>query len=758
MLCVLGAAVWLCAAGDVFWRLDFGLYDAALPTGPAPDDVMIVAIDDASIAELGHWPWRRALHAALLDKLNALGARAVALDLLLSEADTGAPQEDAALAAAMTRGAPVVLPLFVEMVPGHAPRLRPPIPVFATAAAGVGHANLELDRDGSVRSVFLQEGIGSPQWPHFAVALLEAAPGAAPVVLRGARHPDLAGAGPETWVRDHRIGIPYLGPPGHVSRVSYVDVLRGAVPAEAIRGKIVLVGATAHGIGDAYPTPRSGQSVAMSGIEITANVLQTVRAGTDIEPVPRPVAAALSLLPLVLGAVLLLVLAPWQSLVGMVVLGVGTLGASVLALQAGHAWWPPSSALAGLLVMYPVWSWRRLAVTQRFLEQEFAALAKERFPLLGGPLESVGALSSADFLERRIELLRRATQRLRGVRRLFSDTLSGLPDATVLLDEAGRIVLANQAAAQLFGVGDAGELENLDIDALLLARVQSAESSFDSLSTGAPITVEATLSPTNVRVLIRAVPFRGIPGERVGTILALADITALRAAQAEREDVLRFLSHDMKSPASSLLGLAQLQRDPDRALAPAELSGRLELLAQRLLTLVDGFVALVRAEAADPGAFEDFDLGDAIKDADDEVWASAHARGSAITTRVPEEATLVHGDRQLLARAFVNLLSNGLKFSDAGSDIEMTLECVAGEAVVEIADHGRGIAPLVVPSLFRRFSRGPSQGATDPGGAGLGLAFVRVVAEKHRGRVWVAAREGYGAVLRFALPIAAAPD
>ena len=67
-------AVSLSCQYGVFWRADLAVYDAALPTAPAPQDIVIVAIDDHSVAQLGRWPWRRALHAALLDRLRALGA------------------------------------------------------------------------------------------------------------------------------------------------------------------------------------------------------------------------------------------------------------------------------------------------------------------------------------------------------------------------------------------------------------------------------------------------------------------------------------------------------------------------------------------------------------------------------------------------------------------------------------------------------------------------------------------------------------
>ena len=545
--------------------------------------------------------------------------------------------------------------------------------------------------------------------------------------------------------------IPFLGAPGSFPQVSYVGVLKGTVEDAAIRGKLVLVGATAQGIGDAYTTPRSGEGRPMAGVEITANVLQALRNGSEIKPLGTARSAMLAVIPVLLAALCLLFFAPWQSLLAVIGIGLGTVGGSVLALRYFGWWWPPTASLAAIFVIYPVWSWRRLAVTQAFLEGEFKLLANERFPLLRALPAPQAASAPVDFVEHRIDLLRQATERLRSVRELFSDTISNLPDATILVDEEGRIVLANRAAASLFGALNPWDLENATVDSQLHARVQTDDSRFAALAAHAPCTVEAALVASDRHVLIRAVPFLN-PGGRIGTILALADITELRAAQAERDDVLRFLSHDMKSPASSLLGLAQLQRDPNRALPPRELSARLELLAQRLLTLVDGFVALARAGSTDPRAFDAFDVCDAIRDAYDEVWASARARNIAISTALSEEPIMVHGDRQLLARAVVNLLSNALKFSAPGTGIELTCRQSGQEVIIKVADHGPGIAPDSASQLFRRFSRGLHRGESDPGGAGLGLAFVRVVAEKHRGRTWVESSAGYGAVFYLSLP------
>jgi signal transduction histidine kinase len=197
-----------------------------------------------------------------------------------------------------------------------------------------------------------------------------------------------------------------------------------------------------------------------------------------------------------------------------------------------------------------------------------------------------------------------------------------------------------------------------------------------------------------------------------------------------------------------------MQRDPERVLPPEELSKRLDLLAQRMLTLVDSFVALARAESVDPGTFETFDLRDAVQDAYDEVWAAAQSRDIQITLRVQEEPCVVSGDRHLLARAVINLLSNAVKFSNNRDSIDLVCGAEHHSALIIVADQGPGIDVARQESLFRRFSRPVHRDVSDPGGAGLGLAFVRVVAEKHRGQVTVEPNLPRGASFRLRLPLA----
>lgn len=765
LVAVLAAATALAAALGLFWRADLALYDAGLPRGAAPRDVVIIAIDDRSLKALGRWPWRRAVHARLLDRLRDAEVAGVALDLVMSEADTAHPGDDAALAAALARGPPSVLPLLADF-PEHGGRARTlePTTALAHAASALGHVNLELDRDGIARRVYLREGPGAPDYPHLMLALLSVVDDAivddpqAPQPF-GVRHP--GGTQDRTaWVRDYQLLIPYLGPPGHFQHYSYVDVLEGVIPGDQLRGKLVLVGATAQGLSDEYPTPRSGASRAMPGIEICANLLQALRTRTWIRETPRALVAATAPLPLVLACLLFLWRTPRQSLFWLVGIGIGVLLACFVALRLAHWWWPPAATLASLLVIYPLWSWWRLNATQRYVEAELERFSAEH-TLFGSTRQ--GSRTSprfADTLQRRIELLRGAAERVRDSHKLMAVTVRSLPDATLITDCAGRIILANTSAAALFGATDEAELEEHVLDELLRGFDGRERHTHQQIFDSAPCVFEARFAPARKDLLVRAEPFIVGPHTRLGTLLSLADITDLRTMQREREDVIRFLSHDMKGPASSLLALAQLQRTPDKALPAPELATRFEALAQRTLGMLEGFTALAQAESVDTVAFTTVDCRDVVQDASDEVWAQLESRGMRLDSDVAAQPLQVHGDRRLLARALANLLGNAAKYAPGHSTIRLRCGAGAGGVQIMVEDQGSGVPAEYRGALFQRFSRaqhaaGHASGKA-PRGAGLGLAFVRVVAEKHHGEIRYESAPGGGARFVLQLPSASA--
>ncbi len=154
-------------------NLNYLAYDYSLQVvqRPPSSDIVIVAIDDQSLARMGRWPWSRGLHAQLIDKLTLADSRAVALDLILAEPDRADPEGDKALAQALRRNGRVVLPVIPEQtdIDGLLHEAEP-LEIFGRNAAALGHIGIELDLDGKVRRSFLKAGIGRPDRPNLAVA------------------------------------------------------------------------------------------------------------------------------------------------------------------------------------------------------------------------------------------------------------------------------------------------------------------------------------------------------------------------------------------------------------------------------------------------------------------------------------------------------------------------------------------------------------------------------------------------------------
>ncbi len=743
---VLVAATAVVARERWLWRFDLVLYDMALAlwARPAPDDVVIVAIDDLSIAEIGRWPWRRAVHATLLERLGAAGARAVVLNLILTEPDLRDPASDAALAEALRRSGRTVLPVVLEAGPGGMLSETLPVPAFAAHAAALGHISIALDGDGVARSVYLEEGLGRARWPHLSAALLQVADPARAAVLPGERNPSMAER-PGVWIRDRWLHIAFAGPPGHFRQLSYVDVLRGDVRPEALRDKLVLVGVTATGAGDAHPTPRAAEGRPMPGVEIVAHVLDGLRSESGIVTSQGWAHWTLSALAVAVLLIAFLWLTPLQSLAAAGLALVFTVATAALAARYRHVWVAPSAALAGIVLCYPLWSWRRLEATQAYLNEELTRLRAEPGVL---PEAAAAPAFTVDAVDASLQAVRAATERLRNLRQFLTDVGMSLPDALLVADNAGRVLTANTRAAEYLQVPSVSALQGRPLAEELAPLQIAGERSWSEIAVEAPVSVEAR-HPDGRDLLLNLVPCTTYDGRRIGLIVRLADITPLKEAERQREELLRFLSHDMRSPQVSILMLVALQRHSPDPPPQDETLAQIERYARRTLTFADDFVQLARAQARDPVELQPLDLAALARDATDETWPQAQAKRIRIERELDLAEPWVRGDRQLLARALANLLSNAIKYSPCRTCVRVSLERQAGGIACTVADEGEGIPSEALSRLFEPFQRFAVERHPEIDGSGLGLAFVKATATKHGGRVSVESAPGRGS--RFTL-------
>jgi adenylate cyclase len=268
---------WAGLSADVFFATQLRLSDALFPGVPADDRIVVVAIDDESIATKGRWPWPRSLHADLVDRISEAGAALIGYDVTFGSPSE--PGEDEAFRVAVADAGTVVLAesATFEGHPGDvlkAAELFAPVPAFADAAEAVGHANTFPDTDGVVRA--LPPVIESPDGelvPSLSLALAQLATDqAGPLSVQ----PDGVRAGGLTIPTGdvHLLDVNFA-PTEDFLTLSAADVLDGEIADGALRGKIVLIGATALGLGDLVPTPLD-KADRQPGVLVHANALNTI--------------------------------------------------------------------------------------------------------------------------------------------------------------------------------------------------------------------------------------------------------------------------------------------------------------------------------------------------------------------------------------------------------------------------------------------------------------------------------------------------
>jgi len=721
------------------------IYDTLIKSTqrPADERIVIIAIDNPSIAALGRWPWKRMVHANLLDILNQSKAKAIGVDIIFSEPDV-LTDGDTLLSKAIAENQRVVLPLLIERTTNG---LRPtmPIPQLMQDAYGIGHTHFVFDADGMVRSILLNETFEDGSWPQFSVAVYRAGLGQS---LQENTSTD----------RHAKELIPFAGPPGHAIKVSYIDVLNGKIPASFFDDKYVLIGATASGIATMFPTPLTTEEHVMPGIEINANILAGLLEDRGIHPAAAWFNALITVAVTCLALFACLYLSPFHAMAASLLLII-LIAFGNYALFLSELWVPPAAAILMVISVYPLWNWRRLEATLFYLSEELERLNRSNAMVLRG--KSRTAVSQdADFLDRQIAAIRIAGDRARDVHQFVSDSLNNMPDATLVLSQSGELLMCNRMAqAQLstMGLDHQQPLTLKDIFSHFEAPPRSPIHDHiwynTLLQTPTSDMMEIETRDANGReFLIKSTASRMADGAMLGWIISLINVTSLRAAERRREESLNFISHDLRVPQSSILALIQLQKNPATAFATDEFLNRVEKSVEATLHLAESFVHLAKAESSGY-QFHESDFGSMLAEAADNMWAFAHARSIKVEIEAQVEDQWLTVDRSLMIRAISNLLSNAIKFSPEGGKVVCNANAIEKDNIPYIAcsirDHGPGIAESKQSMIFSPFLRADDHGQD---GIGLGLAFVKMVIERHGGTIELDSAAGQGSTFTIVLP------
>lgn len=753
---VLGAGAWL-------WRADQAIYDLALTLWPQPrpDDVVIISIDDDSIQAVGRWPWPRSVHATLIEQLNTASPKSILLDLLLSEASDD-PVQDETLAKAIAHSGHVVLPVNPSaQSASHQPTstgpsnaMMLPLPALADKAV-LGHADVDIDPDGVVRNIHLRAGPQVASYPNLAMAMLQIGNERALPGLDIQRAPAHQGLPQGTWQRDEQVKLRYGGPHRWVPSVPYASVLKGDVPASLFANKHVLIGVTALGLGHQFTTPVSGLGGAMSGVEVTAQALQMLRAGPLVHTV-GPVWAALWTSLLILALMWLIWRLPPRAGL-MLTLGSAAFAGTMALISLGWlGWWfPPSSFMLCAVLAYPLWSWRRLELSHQYMSQT-TALINEALPPGPAPVDQPGL--SRDATEMRIEAASVATERLQQARQSLSDMLKALPVAVIVVDQQLMVQAINALATQVLKAHGRPVLLGQEVLKLLSAYKPVDATSWAALLQKVVVSQQAAAceveGPDQQHLWVHVTPFQDAGQAHPGLLISMTDVSQLRLAERQRDDLLAFIAHDIRSPQSSLTSMVEMHRMGYELMPLDALMAHVDTLARNTIGLCEELLMVMKSETQ-PLQLGAIRLSELARQAMEEVALQAQAKQLrlALTQGQPTEAHL-RGDASQIRRALVNLMTNAIKFSPRGSEIRVALTHDEEMARVTIQDSGPGIPSSDLPKLFRRYQRLDSGSHLRvSAGVGLGLVFVDTVARRHGGAIEVASTEGQGSSFTLSLPI-----
>ncbi|MGA2867112.1 MAG: ATP-binding protein [Verrucomicrobiota bacterium] len=343
---------------------------------------------------------------------------------------------------------------------------------------------------------------------------------------------------------------------------------------------------------------------------------------------------------------------------------------------------------------------------------------------------------------------RAATQLQTQQEALFNSMVEGL----VVLDERGRIVLANRAFSDLFGVTQEVRSRTL-LEAL---RLHELTELVDSLGTRKQVLGwELRLSrPTERWLQVNGAAIFDDEGRRHGTILVFHDLTRLKQLENTRKDFVANVSHELRTPLSLIQGYCETLLDgaKDNPEVAVKFLRTIERNAERLRLLIEDLLVISELESGRLQLdLQPVPLRSVVQKVLDDFKARPQAGSVRLSSDVPD--LNVRADPRRLEQVLANLVDNAIKYGRPDGQVTVGARAAdGGQIEVFVQDDGPGLPPESLDRLFERFYRVDKARSREQGGTGLGLSIVKHIVQSHGGRVWAKSRLGHGATFFFTLP------
>src|SRR6266699_4782756 len=371
------------------------------------------------------------------------------------------------------------------------------------------------------------------------------------------------------------------------------------------------------------------------------------------------------------------------------------------------------------------------------LEQRLPITGDEEIAALGTSLNTM-----AQNLSKKVQELSDGKQRLELI-------LEAMGQGVMVLDRSGRVTLTNTSILRVLGTARnlAGRtpLE-------MFRRPELENAVHDVLRGGPPQVLEITAGTGRI-LQVHVAPVPSVSGGIDSVVAVFHDLTDIRRTEHMRRDFVANVSHEFKTPLTSIRGYAETlmsgaKDDPDVAF---DFLKTIEKNAEHLETLVSDLLILARLEAEVPATKEQIPVRSMIEDQIAARQTALREREIAVVIDCP--SIDVETDRTRLSTALSNLIDNAIYYNKRGGEIKISAGLQDGTLKLAVADTGLGIPSEELPRIFERFYRVDKARTRESGRTGLGLSIVKHAIESQGGSINVTSRIGAGSTFTIRLPM-----
>ncbi|CAE7458919.1 phoR [Symbiodinium pilosum] len=418
-----------------------------------------------------------------------------------------------------------------------------------------------------------------------------------------------------------------------------------------------------------------------------------------------------------------------------------------------------AATTVAVLLLYPLWSWRRHEIAWQFISNELTRMDDEeqKWRKRSGNADAILSQNAViSTLDQLLGVTITPILQDNGTTQLQTDHKKSLTEAESELLRSANQQYFNSPTEQAVLPGEilAAQISRLETRARAVREGQSwVDIMRDVVLLKSPVYFEGRSADARP-VYVSAEPLPDTQTQLFAGfwVITFSDLSAIRAAQAQREEALAFLSHDIRSPLLSVLALIRGQQPASPLLED------IEKYTQKGLSTSEQFLQLSRLQLQSDFERYELQLEQVLYNAIEQSFTLSREKAITISTGAGFDSELedngiwLYANGELLERAFVNLLTNAIKYSPPDTTISIDLKIKDSKVHVIFKDQGYGIPAEELPHIFEPFFRSSEKRLAENRGAGLGLRFVKTVIERHTGSISVTSTWGEGTTFELVLP------